>query len=163
MKIPAELPIEATIGLIDTREELAYALAPMGSERASLATGDYSVRGLESVVALERKSLPDLISCIGTERARFERELMRLLAFPVRGVIVEASWADLETGDWRSRITPAAATGSVLGWMASGIPFLLCGSREAAQAATVRLLYGAARRRWRELRTLHQSILETTT
>ncbi len=36
----------------------------------------------------------------------------------------------------------------------SGVPFLFAGDREAAQRATVRLLYTAARRRYRELRGL---------
>jgi hypothetical protein len=88
------------------------------------------------------------------ERERFERELHRMLAYPVRCVVVEASWLDLERGEWRSKITPQSAMGSVLAWIGSGVPFLFAGDREAAQRATVRLLYTAARRRYRELRGL---------
>jgi hypothetical protein len=35
---------------------------------------------LEHVVAIERKSLGDLIGCIGVERERFDRVVQRLLA-----------------------------------------------------------------------------------
>ena len=87
-------------------------------ESGTLTTGDYSVKGLETIIAVERKSLPDLLGCIGQQRERFDREVQRLLAYPCRAVIIECSWADLEQGEWRSQVTPAAAIGSVLGWIA---------------------------------------------
>ena len=78
----------------------------------TLTTGDYSVQGLESIIAVERKSLSDLLGCVGQHRERFDREIQRLIAYPVRAIVIEATWADLERGDWQSRITPAAAIGS---------------------------------------------------
>jgi len=56
------------------------------SVTGTLATGDYSIAELESVVAIERKSQADMLSCIGGERERFEREVQRLLSFPVRAL-----------------------------------------------------------------------------
>ncbi len=41
----------------------------------TLTTGDYSIAGLESRVAVERKSLADFIGSISTGRERFEREV----------------------------------------------------------------------------------------
>ncbi len=160
MKLLAELKPEQVTAIVDTREQLAFDLAPLNIEPGTLQAGDYSIRGLEHLVAIERKSLPDLVACCGVERERFERELQRLLAYPTRCVVVEASWLDLETGDWRSKLTPQAATGSVLSWIGGGVPFLFAGDREAAQRATARILFSAARRRWRELRTFHQNIVE---
>ena len=67
---------------------------------------------MPALAAVERKSEDDLLCCIGTERARFDREVSRLLAFPVRALVVESTWERIEAGEWRSKITPAAAMGS---------------------------------------------------
>ena len=152
--IPADLPPDAVVAIVDTREQQPLSLAPLRAERGTLATGDYSIKGLETVVAIERKSLADLITCVGQERGRFDREIQRLLAYPVRAVVVEATWAELELANWRGKVTASAATGSVLGWIAAGVPFLFTGTRQGASKAVTRLLFIAARRRWREARSL---------
>ena len=51
-------------------------------------------------------------------------------------------------------LTPAAALGSVLGWVAMGLPVVMAGDHERAGKYVSRLLFTAARRRWRECRTL---------
>jgi DNA excision repair protein ERCC-4 len=150
----ADLRPEDVTAIIDSREQLPFDLSPLKSKIDTLDAGDYSVRGLENQIAVERKSLADLVGCCGVERERFERELQRLLSYATRAVVVEASWADLERGEWRSKLTPQSATGSVLSWIGSGVPFLFASSREAAQRATSRLLFSAARHRYREIRGL---------
>jgi len=151
--IRAEPRPEEVIAVIDTREKIPYDLAPLVSEFGTLTTGDYSLKGLQGVVAIERKTLGDFLSCVGKNRERFEREVARLLAYPVRCLVIESSWATLEAGEWSSRITPQAAIGSLLGWVAAGLPVVLAGDRERAGRMVSRLLYIAARRRWREART----------
>jgi len=123
-----------------------------------LSTGDYSVLGLESIVALERKSLPDLISCVGINRERFEKEIQRLLAYETRAIIVESTWSALELGEWRGQITPSQALGSVLGWIARGIPIIMAGTPAEAGKFASRLLFLAARRRWRELQGFYPEL-----
>ena len=152
--LPAELPLQSLVALVDSREQDPLDLQPLATERATLATGDYSLRGLEHVVAIERKSLPDLLACVGRERERFDREVQRLLAYPIRALVVEATWQDIEAGGWRSEVKPAAALGSLLGWIAAGVPVVMCGDHERAGRYVARLLVTAARRRWRELRSL---------
>lgn len=159
MKLPAELPLANVVALVDTREQAPLDLSPLRAEPASLPTGDYSVRGLEHVVAIERKSLPDLLACVGRERDRFEREVQRLLAYPVRALVVEATWLDIEAGGWRGDVKPQAALGSLLGWIAAGLPVVMAGDHERAGRYAARLLAAAARRRWRELRTLAQAVV----
>lgn len=156
--IPAELRPEDVTAIIDTREQHPLDLEPLRTVTGTLATGDYSVAGLESIVALERKSLPDLLSCVGCERARFDREVMRLAAFPVRCLIVEATWATVEAGEWRSEVTPQAALGSLLGWVASGLPVIMAGDHHRAGRYAARILFLAARRRWREARALVEAV-----
>ena len=66
--LAAELPMEVVTVVTDRNENLPFDVAPMQNVVASLTTADYTIAGLEDRVALERKSLPDLISCCGTER-----------------------------------------------------------------------------------------------
>lgn len=153
-RLPAELKAEWVTAIVDTREQTPLDLSPLQTVAGTLVTGDYSVRGLENIVAIERKSLGDLLSCVGTERERFEREVQRLLAYPVRALVVEASWPDIEQGEWRSKVTPAAAVGSLLGWIAAGLPVVMAGDHRRAGRYVGRLLYTAARRRWREAKGL---------
>jgi ERCC4-type nuclease len=162
MRLPAELTPEQLTAIIDTREQIPLDLSPLKVVTRTLTTGDYSLVGLESVIAIERKSLPDLLSCIGQSRDRFTREVYRLLAYPVRGLVVEASWPDLEQGEWRSQVTPQAVIGSLLGWMAMGLPVVMAGDHARAGRYVTRLLLITARRRWRELRTLASGV-ETKT
>ena len=50
---------------------------------------------------------------------------------PVGAIVVEASWPDVEQGEWQSKVTPAAAVGSLLGWIAAGVPIIMAGNHEA--------------------------------
>lgn len=159
LKLPAELQPEHVTGLIDTREQVSADIKPLRRKEATLTTGDYSALGLEHVIAIERKSLEDYLACVGRERERFERECQRLLSYPVRAIVIEASWQDLERGGWRSHVTPAAAIGSALGWIAAGIPVILAGDHERAGRYIARLIFLGARRRWREVRPLVEHMI----
>lgn len=160
MRLPADLRPEDVVAVIDTREQLPLDLSPLQAVTGTLTTGDYSVRGLEHLIAIERKGRDDLLSCVGQERERFDREIQRLLAYPCRALIIESSWPELESGAWRSRVSPNAVVSSVLGWMAAGIPVALVGDHDRAGKYVAKLLFIAARRRWRELRALAGTIME---
>lgn len=147
-----ELKREHVTVLVDNREQQPHDLSPMQMRGATLQTGDYTVVPFEMEVAIERKSLPDLLMCIGQERDRFERELDRLRAYRVRAVVVEASWNDLCAGLWRSKLLPQQVTASVTAWMARySIPFVLAGDRASAGRIVGDMLFYAARDRWSEL------------
>lgn len=152
--IPSDLKPENIVCLIDRREQCPLDLHPLAVEMATLKVGDYSVRGLEHIVAIERKELSDLIGCVGRERDRFEREMHKILAYPCRALVVEATWRDIEAGGWRGDITPAQVLGSLLGWIVQGVPVLMAGDHERAGKYVARMLLLAARRRWRESRNL---------
>ena len=140
--------------LIDTREQSPLDLLPLGTEQASLPTGDHSAKGLEHIVAIERKSLDDLLGCVGRDRERFDKEVQKLLAYPVRVLLVEATWPQIELGQWRGKITSEQAIGSLLGWQASGLSIHMVGDHQRASKHAARLLFTVAKRRYRELRTL---------
>jgi ERCC4-type nuclease len=160
MRLPAELKPEDVTVIIDTREQLPLRLDPLNAESGTLATGDYSVKGLEHVVAVERKSAEDMLACIGRERERFDREVQRLLAYPVRAIVVESGWQFFERGEWRGNVTPNAAIGSLLGWITAGVPILMAYDHERAGRFVSRILFTSARRRWREARALIASVTE---
>jgi ERCC4-type nuclease len=145
-------PGDVTI-ICDTREQLPFDLSPLKMERGTLPTGDYAIKGLEHVAAIERKSVQDLIGCIPRDedgKSRFLREMKRLLAYETRAIIVEGHWSTVEMKQYRGDVHPNSAMGSIMGVIAMGIPVLFCGDRERAQQFTARLLFIAARRRWRE-------------
>lgn len=148
------LKIEDITALIDSREQAPYSLEPMKTESAGLYSGDYSIKGLESIVAVERKELSDYLACCGRNRDRFEKQLTRLAGLPHSAVVIEASWQDLERGEWRSKLTPRQMLGSTTGWLAAGHNLILAGNRDMAQRINRAILFHVARRRLREARGL---------
>ena len=132
--------------LIDTREQSPFAFS-LPTEAATLDTGDYSVKGLEHLIAVERKSLDDLLQCCGWQRDRFKRELQRLRAYRFRLLVIETDAAAIEAGDWRSKLHPSHVLGSLAAWTAQfDLPVWLGGSHEACGRFVERYLYQAARR-----------------
>jgi ERCC4-type nuclease len=158
----AEPKPEHITAICDSREQLRLDLTPLKMVTGTLTTGDYSIAGLENIVAVERKSLADLIGCVGAERERFDREVQRLLAFPARMLVIESTWGAINLGGWRGKVTPASVTGSILGWVAAGLPTMLVGDHDEAGRAVARFLYIIARRRWRENRSLMINAVEIT-
>ena len=137
----SKLSPDDILAVVDTREQLPLEL-PLRSITDTLPTGDYSVLGFEDLICVERKSLPDLIGCMTSGRKRFERELQRMKAYDARCVVVEASWQQLRDGEYRSRITPEAATHSVVSWISSfAVPFLFVGDRVSAADAVAYFLF----------------------
>ena len=93
--------------VIDEREQTPWAWTPdmATTELRSLVAGDYAlaedceeVKGRKMLAvrfAIERKSLDDFLGTIGNGWERFQRELVRMEAFPARVVIVEGNFADV--------------------------------------------------------------------
>ena len=150
--------------LVDTREQRPFTFEheryDVQIQPGTLTVGDYSLHSLSDKVAVERKSLPDLLQCLGRERERFERELLRGAALDAFAVVVEGSWADLAGGNFRSQLNPHAACQSVLAFMARyRVPFLFAGSRPAAEYSVwgfLRQYLEGARKRWGAIVAAHE-------
>jgi len=113
----AALADRAPTVIIDTREQDPLPIRRLPVTRAGLYAGDYSVAGLEALVTIERKSIPDLVSCCaGSNRARFEHELHRLRGYRFKRLLVIGARADIEAGTYRANIRPAAVLGSLAAW-----------------------------------------------
>lgn len=136
---PLKLKLPALDGqwpriLVDTREQTPLVFTQLISEPATLTTADYSYSGGEHVFGVERKSVADLVGCCtGLDRARFERELLRLRSFRFKRLLVVGRQEDIEAGRYHSRIAP----GSVLGTVAMiehryEVPVVFCDTPEDA-------------------------------
>ena len=78
--LPSKLDPSQVVAICDTREQNPLCLDPLQTEQGTLPTGDYTLKGLEHHVCIERKSLDDLLGCVGSDRQRFDREIqLRIL------------------------------------------------------------------------------------
>jgi DNA excision repair protein ERCC-4 len=130
----------------DTREQAPYTFVcitpPPLVEVATLASGDYSVKGLEDRVAVERKSLVDAFGTFGQGRDRFERELERLSRLRFGAVVLEADWDTIVfRPPARSRLKPKTVIRSMAAWaIRHNVHFYWCPNRAAAEKWTYILL-----------------------
>lgn len=86
-------------------------------EWGTLKAGDYSIKGMETEVAIERKSLADLFGSVGAGHDRFRREHERLAAYNFAAVVVEGSWRDaLFEPPGYSRIKPKVIFRTAMKW-----------------------------------------------
>ncbi|MCH8854120.1 MAG: ERCC4 domain-containing protein [Planctomycetes bacterium] len=138
-------PSNDPVVLIDTREQAPWTFT-LATEAATLDTGDYSIKGLERLIAVERKSLGDLLGCVGRHRDCFKRELQRMRGYRFRALIIEATLAELDEGNWRGLLKPSHVLGSLAAWQAQySLPILLAGDRHLAAAFAERYLFQCAR------------------
>lgn len=113
------------------------------TERITLASGDYSLDGYATAVAVERKSKADLFHTISQGRARFLRELERLNEMTFAAVVVEREWSDVFANPPKhSRMSPRSVYRSVLAWQQRfpRVHWIMCPSREFAEVTTFRVL-----------------------
>jgi len=126
--------IPKPVVLVDTREQDPFPLHANhpnwigGERRVALRTGDYTVEGMEKFLALERKSLADVVACTVTRRARFLAACSRLARLRWKAILVEATLEDIKGGfefDVPSEVHPNAVCGTLDAIEAKfGIPVL---------------------------------------
>jgi hypothetical protein len=122
-----------------------------------LIAADYSIAGAETLFGIERKTIPDLITCCTTERERFERELVKLRGFRFRRLVVVGLEADILHGNFRSLANPKAIMATLYCFeIRYDLPFQFCATPEIAG----RLIERWARWFSRELYKNANSLLE---
>jgi ERCC4-type nuclease len=94
--------------VVDTREQNPLCTAVKGLTvcRDTLRDGDYSVKGFENRVTIERKQTSDFFSYIGKERNKTIIKLERLREFDFAALIIEASLDDLMAPQEFSQVSP---------------------------------------------------------
>ena len=124
---------------IDSREQTPWAFR-CETVRKALPAGDYSVEGIETKIAVERKSLTDFVHTVIHDRERFGRELLLLSTYDAACVVVEADLDAMLRGlrhDDLWGASPASVLGASLQVTVNyRVPVFWCGSRQAARAFT---------------------------
>ena len=71
-----------------------------------LDTGDYSIKGMENVFMVERKSSVDeLFMNLGVQWKRFEREMERAKPYKYKYLVIEATMREVYRGSRYSKMT----------------------------------------------------------
>jgi ERCC4-type nuclease len=84
---------------------------------AGLKTGDYSLEGFENKICIERKSLADLYSTLGSGRERFKAEFQRMQSYDYAAVVIEADWLQIcADPPERSKLKPKCVMRTLLAW-----------------------------------------------
>lgn len=123
-------------------------------ERVSLLTGDYSVK-IDSPdpldhIALERKSLADLYSTLGSRRNDFEAEFQRMAVLGYGAVVIEADLkAIADPNAWLkhpTRLAPKSVLATLIAWSQRyHVHVWTCPDRDYATILAYRLLTRWAR------------------
>jgi len=85
----------------DTREQQWRAKELFGKPQpwlinSCLKVGDFSIKGMETIIGIERKTLGDFLSCMGSDRERFTKNQVKpLLKFRWKGLLIEATEEDV--------------------------------------------------------------------
>jgi DNA excision repair protein ERCC-4 len=146
---------------VDSREPWphpwsAYFSTAVHLERGTLETGDLALAALPDGAVVERKTVSDLLGCIGRERERFERELKRGRYVGRFVVIVEGTLADV-LNEARG-IHGNAIVGTLAAWTRRYCPFLFAGDTENAARIAEAFLCGQARETERFAQALQNAL-----
>ena len=136
--------------LVDTREQRPLLFScRVATERATLDAGDYSLKGLEHLVRIERKGLEDLARCCCKREAeRFyagpRSQMRRLRRFRWRWLVVEATRSALSLHpmirQYRSEVPPSRIRDITEAIEVGGVPVQWLDSPEVCAAWVERIL-----------------------
>lgn len=154
--------------LVDDRENLPYEFPGQSTDSARLPVGDYTYDGFADCFAVERKTLDDLATSMGSDRLRFENEIRRANGWAERNedgnplpgtkpeyslnefvVVIEADRHEVynytEQGycpNYYSNIHPNSVVGTVEKWPSKyrNLDFIWGGDRKGGKEETLRLL-----------------------
>lgn len=146
------------IVIIDRREQAPISLpADIATARGTLATGDYSVAGLTSLIAVERKGHSDAWNSVLGSRQRFFAEWQRMGAIVAAGGAAACLLVGVADYDALRRVPAgrqvdaarraAGVAGTYRAWSARfNVPVVFSASGEAAATWLVEWLREAAAR-----------------
>lgn len=140
--------MEPFIIIRDTREQKAFTFENINVkekpiiEIGTLKTGDYSLKGFEDKICVERKSAVDLFGSIGKGRERFEREFERMLEYEYAALVIEVDWKDIyKKPPSRSQLSPKIILRTLIAWhMRFNVHVWPCPGRNFAEKVTYLLL-----------------------
>ena len=137
---------ERPVIVIDRREQTPLRFPDnIKTERGTLYSGDYSVKGLEHLISIERKTISDLCGSLTSGRKRFEFELHRLRGFRFKRLLIIGLRSDIVAGNYRSKASPKSILASLNAFeVRYDIPVVFASEEKAAELV-VRWGYWMAR------------------
>lgn len=113
--------IPKPVVLVDTREKYPFDFSRFPNwiadeKRQALKVGDYSVEGMETLLALERKTLTDLITTVIQQRERFFKLCEKMMKYRWRALLIEASYEDVKSPygeEYNTSAHPNAVSGTL--------------------------------------------------
>ena len=103
--------------IVDTREQLPlFTPPPQGLvlTRDTLHNGDYSIRGFEDRIAVERKGVSDFLTYITVEREKTQKKLDRMKSFDFKALVIEEDEDMLYFASPYSAVSPEAIRQSLV-------------------------------------------------
>lgn len=165
--------------IVDTREQAGWSFTGFNSdsdrkfrplviytESKGLKTGDYSIKGFEDQVCVERKSPADAFSTFTVDRERFERELERMKSMRFSAVVIECDWERILLGpdkvgssDEHRRVIGKTVYRSILAWQQRfpNVHWLPMPGRAAAEMACFDVLTRFWKERQEELKAAQRA------
>jgi DNA excision repair protein ERCC-4 len=132
--------------IYDNREQAPLVFLRLQAVPSTLAVGDYSIRGMEHLISVERKSLDDLANCsMGDNRDRFERELLKLRGYRFCRLLIVGSREDIAAGRYHSRIAPKAVLATLGAFEARYLPVVFAETPQEAAVTVERWFWYFAR------------------
>jgi hypothetical protein len=129
--------------IVDTREQQPWSFEHYITANKKLDTGDYSIAGMENIIAVERKKSVNEIANNITE-SRFTDVISRLssikypfmlMEFDIEDILIYPIGSNLPKKLWdKTRITPQFIMKNVLEWqLYHNIKVIFCGSASNAE------------------------------
>lgn len=141
---------EDFILLTDSREQQPFRFPrEIKTEIFALPTGDYSVKNMEHLVCVERKSKQDMYSSLSSGRKRFFKEVLRMAEFEQACFVVTCTMEDFLKPPsyvrgftlFESKFNPKSAINSLISWhIKYEVPTIFAGTHFLGMTFTMRFL-----------------------
>ncbi|HEV2469695.1 MAG TPA: ERCC4 domain-containing protein [Candidatus Sulfotelmatobacter sp.] len=135
------------VAIVDTREQNPLSFRRFRGwfqkiEYRALKLGDYSVKGMEDALAVERKDLADLIQSFTTNRAVFVARLRRMSELPHSLLVVTSSLTEIKSEYPYRAANPNRITQSLIAVLTGlRLPFICTDTHELGEEIVASYLY----------------------
>jgi len=135
------------IAIVDTREQNPLSFRRFRGwfqkiEYRALKLGDYSVKGMEDTLAVERKDLADLIQSFTTNRAVFVARLRRMSELPHSLLVVTSSLTEIKSEYPYRAANPNRITQSLIAVLTGlRLPFICTDTHQLGEEIVASYLY----------------------
>jgi len=147
--------------IIDTREQRPYLFKGYPIFQQALPAGDYSIRGFETFIAIERKQAEEVYLNFGHGRERFMRECEKLSSYERKAIIIENDFErlvnppDYTRAKYKMKLKRSHIMGSLAKLIGEyGIPVIFASGRREGNELTFAILkqYYKCKREGRKIR-----------